>query len=167
MVSIILPAGVQLNDMHQGLTEIQALTPAEQLLDVGQLEFHVGRPAVVALARMGRRLHLPQQLVHLFDIELAAGAHRAVASHGTADRLQVLALVREFAAAGRSALVVSHDLNLAARTCDCVALLARGGLLATGPPAEVLTRENLRAAFDIEADILTAPDGAPLVVPSA
>jgi iron complex transport system ATP-binding protein len=82
-------------------------------------------------------------------------------------RIRVLALVREFAADGRSALVVSHDLSLAARTCDRVALLARGGLLAAGRPAAVLTRENLRAAFDIEADILTAPDGAPLVVPSA
>ena len=65
-------------------------------------------------------------------------------------RIQVLALVREFAAAGRSALVVSHDLSLAARTCDRLALLAGGGLLAAGRPGDVLTRENLRAAFDIE-----------------
>jgi iron complex transport system ATP-binding protein len=80
-------------------------------------------------------------------------------------RIQVLALVREFAAAGRSALVVSHDLSLTARTCDRVALLAGGGLLAAGRPGDVLTRENLRAAFDIEADVLSAPDGAPLVIP--
>ena len=82
-------------------------------------------------------------------------------------RIQVLALVREFAAAGRSALVVSHDLSLAARSCDCLALLAAGGVLASGPPEAVLTPENLRTAFHIEADVLTAPDGAPLVVPRA
>jgi iron complex transport system ATP-binding protein len=80
-------------------------------------------------------------------------------------RIQVLSLVRDFAAAGRSALVVSHDLSLAARTCDRLALLAGGGLLAAGRPGDVLSRENLRAAFDIEADILAAPDGAPIVVP--
>jgi len=80
-------------------------------------------------------------------------------------RIQVLALVREFADAGRSALVVSHDLSLAARSCDCLALLARGGLLAAGPPGAVLNPENLRVAFGIAADVLTAPDGAPLVVP--
>jgi len=81
-------------------------------------------------------------------------------------RIAVLALVREFAASGRSALVVSHDLSLAARTCDRIALLADGGLLAVGTPGAVLTRENLRSAYGIEADVLTAPDGAPLVVPT-
>jgi len=80
-------------------------------------------------------------------------------------RIQVLALVREFAAGGRSALVVSHDLTLAARTCDRIGLLAAGGLLAVGRPREVLSRENLRTAFDIEAEVITAPDGSPLVVP--
>jgi iron complex transport system ATP-binding protein len=61
--------------------------------------------------------------------------------------------------------VVSHDLSLAARTCDRLALLAGGGLLAVGRPGDVLNRENLRAAFEIEADVLAAPDGAPIVVP--
>jgi iron complex transport system ATP-binding protein len=80
-------------------------------------------------------------------------------------RIQVLGLVREFASAGRSALMVSHDLSLAARSCDRLALLAAGGVLACGSPAAVLTPENLRTAFQIDADVLTAPDGAPLVVP--
>jgi len=80
-------------------------------------------------------------------------------------RVRVLALVRQFAAEGGGALVVSHDLSLAARTCDRIALLAEGRLLATGSAHEVLTRENLKRAFDIEAEIVMAPDGAPLVVP--
>ena len=41
------------------------LPPAEQALDVGELQFDVGRAAVVALAGMGRRFHLAQQGVHL------------------------------------------------------------------------------------------------------
>ena len=80
-------------------------------------------------------------------------------------RIRVLALVREFVDRGRSALVVSHDLSLAARTCDRLALLAGGSVLAAGPAAAVLTPDNLRAAFEIEADVVHAPDGAPLVVP--
>jgi iron complex transport system ATP-binding protein len=81
-------------------------------------------------------------------------------------RVRVLALVRQFAAAGGSALVVSHDLGMAARTCDRIGLLAEGGLIAAGPPREVLTRANLKRAFDIDAEIVSAPDGAPLVVPT-
>ncbi|HEY8492473.1 MAG TPA: ABC transporter ATP-binding protein [Myxococcota bacterium] len=80
-------------------------------------------------------------------------------------RLDVLARVRAFAAAGGSALVVSHDLGLAARACDRLALLAGGRILAAGPPAEVLVPELLREAFAIEAHVVPGPDGAPVVVP--
>ena len=80
-------------------------------------------------------------------------------------KIVVLDLVREFVRTGRSALVVSHDLTLAARTCDRIALLREGALMATGAPADVITPQNLRTTFGIDADVLTAPDGTPLVVP--
>jgi iron complex transport system ATP-binding protein len=80
-------------------------------------------------------------------------------------RTAVLERVQAFVRGGRSALIVSHDLSLAARTCDRLALLAGGSVIACGPPADVLTPENLRAAFDIEAEVLHGPDGAPLVIP--
>lgn len=83
-------------------------------------------------------------------------------------RVDVLGIARELVRDGRrSALVVSHDLGLAARGCDRLALLAGGRVLATGPPVEVLTPERLRAGFDIEASVMLAPDGAPVVVPEA
>jgi len=81
-------------------------------------------------------------------------------------RVEVLSVVRDLAAAGRSALVVSHDLTLAARFCDRLALLADGRVLAVGAPSEVLTPAALRAVYGIEADVLVAPDGTPIVVPS-
>jgi iron complex transport system ATP-binding protein len=82
-------------------------------------------------------------------------------------RLAVLARVREHAAAGGSALLVSHDLGLAARACDRIALLDGGRVVAAGPPGEVLTEELLREVFGIEARILAGPDGRPVVVPHA
>jgi iron complex transport system ATP-binding protein len=82
-------------------------------------------------------------------------------------RLDVLRVVRALAAEGRAALVVSHDLELAARSCDRLALLADGRVLAAGRPAEVLTAERLRLAYGVEADVFPGPDGAPIVVPRA
>ena len=82
-----------------------------------------------------------------------------------AHRVAVLDCVRDFARDGRTALVVSHDLSLAARSCDVLALLSKGEILAAGPPQNVLTVANLREAFGIHADIVTAPDGWPVVVP--
>ncbi|MEN8182003.1 MAG: ABC transporter ATP-binding protein [Myxococcota bacterium] len=80
-------------------------------------------------------------------------------------RLEVLGVVRELAARGRGALVVSHDLGLAARFCDRMAVLAGGRVLADGPPQQVLAPELLRQAFGIEAELLATGDGAPVVVP--
>ena len=79
-------------------------------------------------------------------------------------RVEVLALVRELAREGRAVLVVSHDLSLLARFCDRLAVLAEGRV-ATGPPAELLRPERLRAAFGVDADVITGPDGGLVVVP--
>ncbi len=56
-----------------------------------------------------------------------------------------------------SAIVVTHDLNLAAEFADRVLLLKRGKTLASGTPSEVLTPELLREAFDVRALVDTHP----------
>jgi len=82
-------------------------------------------------------------------------------------RVALYGLLREFVAEGRSALVVSHDLTLAGRQSDGVALLVGGRILAAGRPADVLTPQNLREAFGIEADVQSDSQGAPVVLPRA
>jgi iron complex transport system ATP-binding protein len=125
----------------------------EHLADRSILELSGGERQLVSIARA-----LAQQpQVLLLD---------EPTSHlDLAHRVAVLDCVRDFAREGRTALVVSHDLSLAARSCDVLALLAKGEILASGPPQDVLTVENLREVFGIRADIVTAPDGWPVVVP--
>ena len=77
-------------------------------------------------------------------------------------RIEVLAQVRDFAAAGGSALVISHDLAL---VCDRLALVAGGGVVAVGQPAEVMQPRLLREAFGIDARVVSGPDGEPLLIP--
>jgi len=81
-------------------------------------------------------------------------------------RVEVLREVRTFARSGRAALIVSHDLSLAARSCDRVVLLGQGGIVAEGPPESVLSSKNLRLAFDIDAQTFFGPDGKLVVVPN-
>jgi len=80
-------------------------------------------------------------------------------------RVEVLRLVRELAAEGRAALVVSHDLGLAARACDRLALLDDGVIATEGAPSRVLTDETLGRVFGLDGSVIAGPDGAPLVVP--
>ena len=60
---------------------------------------------------------------------------------------------------GLTVLLVTHDLNLAARYCPRVILLARGGIVADGPPAEVLQPALLRDVYQVGIEIGRRADG--------
>lgn len=66
---------------------------------------------------------------------------------------------------GALVLIAIHDLNLAARHSDRMLLLANGTLSANGSCSEVVTADNLRHGFGIEAEILTSSCGRPTIVP--
>lgn len=61
---------------------------------------------------------------------------------------------RVFAADNNIVIVVVHDLNLAARYCDCLLLLHNGQLVGQGQPKEVLTHENIKMVYDYDAKII-------------
>lgn len=63
-------------------------------------------------------------------------------------QLEVLDLIREL---GLTTLVTLHDLNLAAAYCQRLYMLKAGYIFASGSPDEVLTTDNLRAVFEVEA----------------
>jgi iron complex transport system ATP-binding protein len=50
-----------------------------------------------------------------------------------------------------TAVIVSHDLNLAARYCDKLILLDKGRVIAAGEVQQVLTSENMAQVFRIDA----------------
>ncbi|HIX00761.1 MAG TPA: ABC transporter ATP-binding protein [Candidatus Nesterenkonia stercoripullorum] len=68
---------------------------------------------------------------------------------------EVLHLVRSI---GVTAVVVLHDLNLAARYCDALMLLADGRVRAQGAPAEVLGSDLLEDVYDVGVERHTAED---------
>jgi len=51
---------------------------------------------------------------------------------------------------GASAIVITHDLNLAAEFADRVLLLSGGRVVASGRPSDVLTVENIRSVFAVD-----------------
>jgi len=64
-------------------------------------------------------------------------------------QLEVMALLRSQARAGRGVVIVLHDLTLAGRFCDRLVLLDGGRVAATGTPAEVLTAERIGAVYRV------------------
>ncbi len=67
---------------------------------------------------------------------------------------------------GTAAIVVTHDINLAAEFADRVLLLKSGRTLASGAMREVLTPELIREAFDVRVLVDAHPvTGSPRVTP--
>jgi iron complex transport system ATP-binding protein len=66
-----------------------------------------------------------------------------------------------------AAVIVTHDINLAAEFADQVVLLKDGHMIADGPPREVLTEELLTEVLEIRVLVDAHPlSGAPRITPA-
>jgi iron complex transport system ATP-binding protein len=75
-------------------------------------------------------------------------------------------LVRLREESGPAIVVVSHDVNLAARYCDRLILLRGGAIVAEGAPKDVLTRDAIGKAYDVEVEVGADPSsGRPFIIP--
>lgn len=75
-------------------------------------------------------------------------------------QLEAMALIRGLATEkGRVVVAVLHDLNLAGRFADWLLLLHQGEIFAAGSAKAVLTPENLRAVYGVEAVVTEGPWG--------
>ncbi|GAB1385919.1 heme ABC transporter ATP-binding protein [Melaminivora sp.] len=98
------------------------------------------------------RVHLARALAHRPALLLAdePAAHLDIPHHH-----RLMALLQE-AASDCAVLIVLHDLHIASRYCDRLALLGQGRLLAQGRPEQVLTPELLAQAYGAPIDTVAA-----------
>lgn len=155
--------------------------PAWRVAALGALQRPPGvarRVAFEALARVGVG-HLADRGVRdmsggergrvLIARLIATGAPLLIADEPAAGldpdaQFLVMDLLRERAAAGAGVLATLHDLTLAARSCDRLAILAGGGLVGVGPPAEALNPETLSAAFGLDGELIDTSAGPVVAV---
>jgi len=117
------------------------------LAERGVLDMSGGERARVLLARL-----------------IVTGAPLLVAAGLDPDgQFQVMEVLTGRAARGAAVVVSLHDLTLAARACDRIAVLAAGRLVALGAPAQVLTAAVLEQAFMLEGRLTPTPFG-PVIV---
>jgi len=101
----------------------------------------------MALAQQPRALLLDEPTAHL-DLNY---------------QLDVLRLVKKLARGGTTVVMALHDLNLAARAADRVALLQNGQIVACGKPYEVLSERNVQAVWGVAVRALKHEGGVWLV----
>ena len=71
-------------------------------------------------------------------------------------QLDVLAMIRQLQG---TKVVVLHDLNLASRFCDRIAVMANGRIVASGRPEQVLQGDLIRSVYQVAMVRLHAPVG--------
>ncbi len=164
--------------VEMGLYPFPELSPAQVEQDIGQALAVVGLDGAA-----GRFYDMlsggEQQRVQFARVWAQVSA--AVRCHGHAYLLMdepvsnldprhqqdLLESARRMADSGQvGVLVVLHDLNLAARWCDSLLLLAAGKVLAAGEPASVLTPDKLEQAYGLRPTVVPHPMRAdkPLVL---
>ena len=60
--------------------------------------------------------------------------------------------------AGKTVIMVAHELNLAAKFCNRLLLVANGGILADGSPEEVLDAGHLSIAYNVPVKVIKNPN---------
>ena len=99
-----------------------------------------------------------------FDEPQALLLDEPTASLDLAHQEALLELSRDMADRGLAVMIVLHDLALAGRYADRVALVDRGELVALGSPAQVMTPDVLEGVFGIPLTLVTHPDDGSLVI---
>jgi len=81
-------------------------------------------------------------------------------------QMEVLDLLADLNAAGRTIIMVLHDLNQAARYADTLVALRDGQIVAQGTPEQVVTSDHILRIFGLSAEVVSDPiTGTPLCVP--
>jgi iron complex transport system ATP-binding protein len=73
---------------------------------------------------------------------------------------QIIQALQAYAKQGHTVVVALHDLSLAARYCDELALMHQGDLVAKGPVSTILRPELLSRVYGVEVMVdlqLTPP----------
>jgi iron complex transport system ATP-binding protein len=81
-------------------------------------------------------------------------------------QLEVMEIIKDLVAKkGISVIMAVHDLNLASRYTNRVLIMKAGKIFDAGSPYEVLTPENIRSVYNVEAEVINSNSGSPYIVP--
>ncbi|MBX8554998.1 Fe(3+) dicitrate ABC transporter ATP-binding protein FecE [Pseudomonas cichorii] len=80
-------------------------------------------------------------------------------------QVELLDLMRQLSAEGKTVITVLHDINQACRYADHLAVMQAGRLVASGTPDEVLDAELVSRVFEVQVQIMREPvAGTPMCI---
>ena len=143
---------------RESKTDREAIERAMQWAEVRRLS---GRSARALSGGEGQRVFLAMALAQEPEVLLL---DEPTTHLDLRHQLSFLSIVKERIAVGLTVMLAIHDLTLAAQTADRIVMLHDGCVTCEGPPEDVLTMENIRTVFDVEAIVGQHPETGMLYV---
>jgi iron complex transport system ATP-binding protein len=167
------PDGLTVRDLvrygrhpHQGLLRQWSAEDAEavsQALAAADLLELADRPLDTLSGGQRQRAWIAMVVAQETDVVLLDEPTSAL---DLGHQLEVLELVHDLARAGRTVVLVLHELSTACRYADHLVAMLDGRVVAEGAPADVVTPELVRDLYGVEAVVMTDPvAGTPVVCP--
>lgn len=137
---------------------------ADRALETVEAAPFADRPLATLSGGEAQRIHVAAVLAQQPDVLLL---DEPTAALDLCHQLAIFSTLRDWADRRRSAVVVvTHDVNLAARFCSHVLLLNDGRLSAAGTPAEVICPAVLGPVYGVAlAEAVTDDPAGPWIVP--
>ena len=167
------PDGLTVRDLvrygrhpHQGLLRQWSAEDAEavsQALAAADLLELADRPLDTLSGGQRQRAWIAMVVAQETDVVLLDEPTSAL---DLGHQLEVLELVHDLARAGRTVVLVLHELSTACRYADHLVAMLDGRVVAEGAPADVVTPDLVRDLYGVEAVVITDPvAGTPVVCP--
>jgi len=79
--------------------------------------------------------------------------------------VRVLDYLKQLTKSGKTIIGTFHDITLAAKYCDEIAVMKDGKILAIGEPSDVVSREILSSVYGVSLDVIKHPEkGYPVIL---
>ena len=92
-------------------------------------------------------------------------ADEPLANLDPAHQLDAIKIFKKAAANGAGILLVLHDLNISAQIADEIIILKNGQIIAQGEAGQILNKENIAAAYDVEVHEVIGSGGQKIFTP--
>lgn len=125
-----------------------------------EVDVFVGRPVTTLSGGERARVAIARALATEAAVLLA---DEPVAALDARHQLIVMGLLRDIARRGAAVLAIVHDLALAIRFADRVAIMDRGRIVADDHPDRALAPDRIAAVFGVAVDRIDTPHGPTLV----
>jgi iron complex transport system ATP-binding protein len=137
------------------------LAIAREVMEMMDISYLAMRPFNELSAGQHQRVMLARGLAQEPEILLL---DEPTANLDVKHQMDVIRLLKQLSVKkGLLVVMISHDLNIAAKYSDNIIMMSKGQIYAVGKPIDVITAENVHEVYDVDSEIIVS-DGRPFMM---